>query len=58
MLTLALHTYWGVKDIIKPNIGKKAEVISVGDFTRNLGVSNPPLKSERGQDDVSFTVNG
>jgi len=40
-----------VRDIIKPNIGSKAEVL-------NLGATNPPLKSERGQDDVSFSVNG
>lgn len=37
----------GVRDIIKPNIGSKAEII-------NLGVSYPPQKSERGQDDVSL----
>lgn len=40
-----------VRDIIRPNIGTKAEVL-------NLGASHPPLKSERGQDDVSLSVNG
>jgi len=39
-----------VRDIIKPNIGSKAEVL-------NLGASHPPQKSERGQDDdVSLSV--
>ena len=41
----------GVRDIIKPNIGSKAEVL-------NLDVQRPPLKSERGQDDFSSTGNG
>lgn len=41
----------GVRDIIKPNIGNKAEVV-------NLGVQRPPQKSERGQDDVSLSLNG
>lgn len=41
----------GVRDIIKPNIGSKAEVL-------NLDVQRPPLKSERGQDDFSSTSNG
>ena len=41
----------GVRDIIKPNIGSKAEIL-------NLGVQRPPLKSERGQDEISLSVNG
>lgn len=44
----------GVRDIIKPNIGTKAEIISVNSFSKNLGVSNPPRKSERGQDNDSL----
>lgn len=47
-----------VKDIIKINIGKKADVISVDAFSKKQGATHPPQKSERGQDDVSFTVNG
>jgi hypothetical protein len=47
-----------VKDIIKINIGKKADVISVDAFSKKQGATLPPLNSERGQDDVSFTVNG
>jgi len=41
----------GVRDIIKPNIGIKAEVV-------NLGVQRPPQKSERGKDEISLSVNG
>ena len=46
----------GVRDIIQPNIGMRAEIISVGSFSRNKDASNPPLKSERGQDVVSVSV--
>lgn len=48
----------GVKDIIQPNIGRKADVLSVDAFSRKQDATLPPLKSERGQDDVSFSVNG
>jgi len=41
----------GVRDIIKPNIGSKAEIL-------NLGVSHPPQKSERGQDMSLVSVSG
>lgn len=44
----------GVRDIIKPNIGTNAEIISVNSFSKNLDVSYPPQKSERGQDDISL----
>jgi integrase len=45
-----------VRDIIKPNIGNRAEVISVNSFSKKLGASIPPQKSERGQDDVSISI--
>lgn len=48
----------GVKNIIQPNIGQKADVLSVDAFSRKQGATPPPLKSERGQDEISFTVNG
>ena len=44
----------GVRDAIQINIGKKADVISVNDFSKKLGASHPPQKSERGQDNVSL----
>lgn len=47
----------GVRDIIQPNIGQKAEVISVNAFPRNPDATHPPQKSERGQD-FSMSVNG
>ncbi|WPU65890.1 tyrosine-type recombinase/integrase [Peredibacter starrii] len=39
-----------VRDIIQPNIGKRADVLSVNSFSRNLDVTYPPLMSERGKD--------
>ena len=46
----------GVRDAIQINIGKKADVISVNDFSKKLGASHPPQKSERGQDDISLVM--
>jgi site-specific recombinase XerD len=46
----------GVRDIIQPNIGKKADLISVDGFSKKQGATYPPQLSERGQDDVSVSV--
>lgn len=46
----------GVRDIIQPNIGKKADVISVNSFSRNQDATYPPLISERGQDYAMVSV--
>jgi integrase len=46
----------GVRDIIQPNIGKKADVISVNSFSKNQNATHPSLMSERDQDYAMVSV--